>query len=64
LVLDLAATGSEAHSLRFDAETGQQRDDECDTRRDAREPDAELVVEMRSDARLQCRIDRGEQMPS
>ena len=38
-VLDLAVTGSEIHPLRFDAETGQQRDDECDTRRYAREPD-------------------------
>jgi hypothetical protein len=62
LVLHLAATGSEAHSLRFDAETGRQRDDECDTRRYAREPDAELVVEVRSDACLQCRIDRGKQI--
>jgi hypothetical protein len=62
LVLDLAATGSETHPLRFDAETGQQRDNDCDTRRYAREPDAELVVEVRSDACLQRHIDRGEQI--
>ena len=62
LVLDLAAIGSEAHPLRFDAETSQQRDDDCDTRRYARQPMLNLVVEVRSDACLQRRIDRGEQI--
>ena len=62
LVLDLAATGSEEHPLRFDAETSQQRDDDCGTRRYARQPEAELVVEVRSDAGLQRRVDRGEQI--
>ena len=62
LVLDLAATGSETHPLRFDAEIGQQRDNDCDTRRYARQPMLNLVVEVRSDACLQRRIDRGEQI--